>query len=78
MSNPQLYKGLNTVLETHDGGCVCVFVSPFSPEESYAQFMPDYLTYDAVMSWVNGELIQNAMPNLTPEQRDQFLTGVAL
>ena len=31
--------------------------------------------YDAFCSWQNGELIQVAMPNLTPTEREQLISG---
>jgi hypothetical protein len=34
------------------------------------------VTEAQIEAWQNGELIQNAMPNLTPDQREFLMTGV--
>ena len=41
--------------------------------------MEDYdfdLTYEQIGRWECGELIQNAMPNLNPAEREVFITGM--
>lgn len=34
------------------------------------------VTYNQLKAWENGELIQNAMPNLTPDEREFIQTGI--
>lgn len=34
------------------------------------------VTQDQIDRWVNGELIQNAMPNLTADEREFIMTGI--
>lgn len=34
------------------------------------------VTYDQLYEWQRGTLIQNAMPNLTPDQREFLITGI--
>ena len=34
------------------------------------------VTVDQLEAWEDGELIQNAMPSLTPDQREFIMTGV--
>tara|TARA_R100000458_G_C8165417_1_gene167896 strand:+ start:427 stop:621 length:195 start_codon:yes stop_codon:yes gene_type:complete len=34
------------------------------------------VTVDQLEAWEDGELIQNAMPGLTPDQREFIMTGV--
>lgn len=34
------------------------------------------VTYDQLYEWQRGTLIQNAMPNLTPDQREFLITGM--
>ena len=34
------------------------------------------VTREQLAAWVNGELIQNAMPHLTADQREFMLTGI--
>ena len=34
------------------------------------------ITEEQVHSWHNGELIQNAMPNLTADEREFIMTGI--
>ena len=34
------------------------------------------VTEDQLERWQNGELIQNVMPNLTPDQREFIMTGI--
>lgn len=31
--------------------------------------------YEALEAWQNGELIQNAFPDMSPADREKFLTG---
>ena len=48
-------------------------VSPFSNKKS--TFEID-VTARQIASWERGELIQDAMPNLTPDEREFIKTGV--
>lgn len=34
------------------------------------------VTYDQLYEWGRGALIQDAMPNLSPDQREFILTGI--
>jgi hypothetical protein len=34
------------------------------------------VTEDQLHAWQNGMLIQNAMPNLTPDEREFIMTGI--
>ncbi len=34
------------------------------------------VTYEQIDSWVDGELIQNAFPNLTADEREFIQTGI--
>lgn len=34
------------------------------------------VTVDQLERWENGELVQNVMPHLTPEEREFILTGI--
>ena len=34
------------------------------------------VTVEQIKEWENGELIQYAMPNLTPDQREFLMTGI--
>lgn len=47
--------------------------SPFSGK---INSMEIDVTQDQIDRWQNGELIQNAMPNLTPDEREFIKTGI--
>lgn len=34
------------------------------------------VTEEQIMAWQNGQLIQNAMPNLTADEREFLMTGM--
>lgn len=34
------------------------------------------ITEEQLRRWENGELIQNVMPNLTPDEREFLMTGI--
>lgn len=36
------------------------------------------ITDEQMLRWKEGELIQNAMPHLTPDQREFLMTGITL
>jgi hypothetical protein len=48
-------------------------VSPFSNKKSTLEID---VTARQIASWEKGELIQDAMPNLTPAEREFIKTGV--
>ena len=48
-------------------------VSPFSNKKSTLEIG---VTARQIASWEKGELIQDAMPNLTPDEREFIKTGV--
>jgi len=48
-------------------------VSPFSNKKSTLELD---VTARQIASWEKGELIQDAMPNLTPAEREFIKTGV--
>ena len=47
--------------------------SPFSHKTSS---MDLDVTEDQIADWVSGTLIQDAMPHLTPEQKEFIMTGI--
>ena len=49
-------------------------VSPFSNKKTTLEID---VTARQIASWEKGELIQDAMPNLTPDEREFIKTGVA-
>ncbi len=48
-------------------------VSPFSNKKTTLELD---VTARQIASWEKGELIQDAMPNLTPDEREFIKTGV--
>ena len=48
-------------------------VSPFSNKKATLELD---VTARQIASWERGELIQDAMPNLTPDEREFIKTGV--
>jgi hypothetical protein len=48
-------------------------VSPFSNKKTTLEID---VTARQIASWERGELIQDAMPNLTPDEREFIKTGV--
>ena len=48
-------------------------VSPFSNKKTTLELD---VTARQIASWERGELIQDAMPNLTPDEREFIKTGV--
>jgi hypothetical protein len=40
------------------------------------QTLPINVTQEQLNSWEAGELIQNAMPQLTPDEREFIMTGI--
>jgi hypothetical protein len=47
--------------------------SPFSGKTNEMEIP---VTPEQLDQWHNGELIQKAMPNLTPDQREFIMTGI--
>lgn len=47
--------------------------SPFSGTENTMEINITKEQYD---DWLNGTLIQNAMPNISPEEREFIMTGI--
>jgi hypothetical protein len=47
--------------------------SPFSGKVNEMEIP---VTEDQLKDWQSGTLIQNAMPNLTPDQREFLMTGI--
>lgn len=47
--------------------------SPFSGKENTLEIA---VTQEQIDSWRNGELIQNAMPNLSADEREFIKTGI--
>lgn len=54
-------------------GCIVKRISPYDGKE-YNINMD--ITQTQYTKWCNGELIQNAMPHLTPDEREFILTGL--
>lgn len=48
-------------------------ISPFTGQRNTIEVNCTEKEYD---SWLAGELIQNAMPNVSPEHREFILTGI--
>lgn len=48
-------------------------IDPFTSKENTINIP---VTRDQILAWKNGELIQNAMPNLTSSQREFIMTGI--
>ena len=73
MSN--LHKALQFISMTHNNGCICTF-NGFSGQVKRT-FEPTEVTFTQVMMWVDGvATIQQAMPNLSVDDRELFLTGM--
>lgn len=50
-----------------------VKTSPFTGRQNTMD-LP--ITSEQIERWQNGELIQNAFPNLTPDEREFLMTGI--
>ena len=48
-------------------------IDPFTGEENMMEIP---VTKEQIKAWEHGELIQNAMPNLTPDEREFIKTGI--
>lgn len=69
-----MFKGLKFIKELECGSLHATFVSPISGEWEYV-FKTDQLSKEEFEDYYNGAMIQNAMPRLTPKERDYFLNG---
>ncbi len=47
-----------------------------SPVDNVERTLDIPCTEEQLLRWNSGELIQSAMPNLTPDQREFLMTGV--
>ncbi len=47
---------------------------PFTGKSNTWYNLP--VTQEQIHAWENGELIQNAMPGLNPDQREFIITGI--
>ena len=56
-----------------DEGIDCVFVNGLTGQETKKRM---FITVDEYCDWVNGSLIQDAMPGLSADDRELFLTGM--
>lgn len=51
--------------------------SPWSKNGEFTRsFTEEQLTLDQIVSWLQGKAIQCAMPNLSPTEREMFLSGM--
>lgn len=53
-----------------------MIIERMCPIENVWNQMEIAVTQQQIDSWMAGELIQNAMPNLTPDQREFIKTGI--
>lgn len=53
-----------------------MIIERMCPIENVWNQMEIAVTQEQIDSWMAGELIQNAMPNLTPDQREFIKTGI--
>lgn len=53
-----------------------MIISKKSPLSGKTTEMELPVTTEQLQRWENGELIQNAMPELTPNQREFLITGI--
>lgn len=67
------YKALRKAEPTKNNTTLCTFDNIVSGE-IFDEEVP--VTVLQINNWISGELIQNAMPNLTVDQRELFLTGM--
>jgi hypothetical protein len=71
-----MYKALISARKTADDELYCTFENMITGGVKVKLFATDKLTEKQLISWVNGDkLIQNAMPNLTAQERELFLNG---
>lgn len=58
---------------THEEGIKCIFRDEMTGKDR-EQLIP--ITVDEYCDWVNGSLIQDAMPHIDADTRELFLTGM--
>lgn len=51
-------------------------ITKTSPFSGVSHTLDIPVTEEQLHKWGNGMLIQNAMPNLTPDQREFLMTGI--
>lgn len=69
------YKSLINV-EFTDNGLKCHFRNHMTGENFSHVFPSEHLKIDDIADWVFRSNIQDAMPNLTSEEREWFLSGI--
>ncbi len=70
-----IYKALYSVACLEPEFTTCMFQNAATGELSHYVFSDDQVTIEEIAAWVNGEKIQNAMPRLSTDYRELFLTG---
>lgn len=53
-----------------------MLITRTSPVSGKTATMEIDVTQSQLDSWESGQIIQNAMPNLTPDEREFILTGI--
>ena len=69
-----IYKALAAVYDNHDG-LKCVFINPMTEKDIVKTIPHDRLEIRNIMAWAAGDLIQDAMPKLTVDERELFLNA---
>ena len=69
-----IYKALYAVYDAHDG-LKCVFVNPINDKTKTRVIDHARLSIPQIMAWAEGTLIQDAMPDLTLDERELFLNA---
>lgn len=69
-----IYKALMSA-RTTSTGTTCVFRNPLTLETTTVRFPSGRVNTSNIQRWVDGEYIQDAMPHLSPEERELFLNG---
>lgn len=71
------HKALRQAQESADGKTIiCDFLNGLTGARKQKAFSTKHVTFDGIDRWINGEMIQNTMPELTPADRELFLTGM--
>ena len=74
MTGTQRAMRYNRHCNNEPGGIV--IITKHSPFTGKIHSMDIPVTQEQINKWQNGELIQKAMPNLTPDQREFIMTGI--
>ena len=69
-----IYKALAEVYDAHDG-LKCIFVNQINDKTKTKVIDHARLTIPQIMAWAAGDLIQDAMPDLTLNERELFLNA---